>query len=1143
MIDINKYNKEFLDSISNDSEKILKEINSSKGYILELCKKNNVLIDKKLLIDNLNKYNINYIINNYTLTTEEKEKLVLFVNEKEIFETESKDIEKILTNHWVWPKNYILKKEDIEKYKKLLINYQNLDDDNFYNSLKASFSKIDLSEIQKMDLNWSEFYYYLPNDFHDFKDGHYTEFYLNILNKNEDYRHHFYEFYPFKESDKELLWKIIKNKDLKYKDFSNLINATSLINKVEFFNNQKAMDFSYFSLDEIEQNRSIIESKIKSHLESFSYLNSLVYECNDFTLFKQVYTKDFISNLIEIINKKRKWYGSYSNAFTYYDKDSMKDEYISHLLNETLNILLEKNSKDNFLIEDIVNIFSYFEDVYNIPSDIKINIDSKIESLLNNIDDYLNENLVRFTNIKEREFNNKIINFIINKKEHNSINCLLLLNEKNSKLFNHIISNNIKIDDEIFDLSIKMINNICSEKDWDLISKVKEQENNILFYSKENIDNIEENITPIIYRYNKNYKKDILIYGNIFNKPLILDLLGKMYDGLNNDGLNNEDLDFLTQYLKKFKNNIFSDECLLSFIYKSKYQNIVFPYYNQSEQEKIFNEFIDFKFKEDYINDIINKHDIKYEYGKKLSRKDWGEETIDIVTFDETQKVDIESLTDKQLTIYLSDLREKNSYYRNLNSKLENQLVYSFINNQLKANLKENDYSIFYLINKDLNYKKNDIFQEHLLTLDFNQLLKNFEDPYFIKTIEDLMSDYNFDKYNIVFPCLDSHEYEQLYNKFKTNITSKNESINDLKYLSFFSQNKSFYKEKLINEIPGNIYDGKLTIVAYDIEKDYVLLSPKEVNKSFENIINTNNFFKEGSSFNLLDFMNIYLTPYFAKEKNQKTLIEYFNNIANYFKENNSILYFTLMSSDVIGNIYNISNNFQSRHNKFIELVDWDICLDGLSKLLDYNNKQNEPQEGIYKIIKNFSYHTHYDKMKDSANKDYTSIYYSNIGDEKTLQLINLILDKCPTFLFGFHALGAAKNNIPEYFKKNIDILIKDNDKINEFLYPPKSHLFKDATSFYERINNTIYSYLEIMFELLDKRQDLQAINYLSFIFNNEQFLNNNTFGINKERNHIFERLEEDNRFINLLNIYKSKLKIEELVSDNHNKIQKRIKI
>ena len=120
---------------------------------------------------------------------------------------------------------------------------------------------------------------------------------------------------------------------------------------------------------------------------------------------------------------------------------------------------------------------------------------------------------------------------------------------------------------------------------------------------------------------------------------------------------------------------------------------------------------------------------------------------------------------------------------------------------------------------------------------------------------------------------------------------------------------------------------------------------------------------------------------------------------------------------------------------------------------------------------------------------------------------------------------------------------LKDNNKINDFLYPPESHLFKDATSFYERINNTIYSYLEIMFELLDKRQDLQAINYLSFIFNNEQFLNNNTFGINKERNHIFERLEEDNRFINLLNIYKSKLKIEELVSDNHNKIQKKIKI
>ena len=451
------FTKEELINLINNQQEFIREIEDSKGFVLDRCKEENVLPDLNFLVDNINVFSIKFITDNYNLSAEQGSKISEFLNgesllnKNKIWTTE--DIENALKNKELLPETVRLTAEQINKFQKEIKAQEELDDTEIYGIIRKSFRRFSKEEIMGLNEKFLINNHELVHDQASFfLDKEYKEFYKKIIFKITS-KPILREFknYVFEETDKEFLIKLLDNdksdRDYswgsQYQEYSKIKGFSSLIDKYEYFRKYQKNDLTSFTDGEVEKNADLFKSeflKLDSLYSGYQPFDRFIRYKMSFNQFKTIVDEGFITKWMENrLDKDRNVERFVDYVDAEYDK-SLVDKKI-HFTNVVLKMCAEnKEIKEGIKFNDNVSLYailSLYKEMVNekyspvhgsenLMPEIKNSMFKIYENILPQLSD--NSNILSLLHHNERLLGKDTLEFSQNFfKENPTINAFVLL--------------------------------------------------------------------------------------------------------------------------------------------------------------------------------------------------------------------------------------------------------------------------------------------------------------------------------------------------------------------------------------------------------------------------------------------------------------------------------------------------------------------------------------------------------------------------------------------------------------------------------------------------------------------------------------------------------------------------------------------
>ncbi|AAG02862.1 hypothetical protein AMV156 [Betaentomopoxvirus amoorei] len=890
--------------------------------------------------------------------------------------------------------------------------------------------------------------------------------------------------------------------DVLYIKYSNDILITKILSEIEYI-------IYEFNTSDVVTNDMI--KKYKHVLKLFLKMNNIKYFNEDYIILYTYLT--FYSNII--LHMKDGENNILKNR-VFELPEVINNVYINRYINLNIeNIVLEsirKNFNNNINVQDLI---------YSLRSDQEFNINIKnyIHDIIkndNNIIDQLISRIPIDIIIKNKEFIDKLTNYI---KNYISDDKLVNIISKNPLFLNNIkeyINENIKINNIINkivtnDDFLYFINNY--NKNYDFINLFKNNEDFIIFLkniiNNDYINNIlssDEYKNIIDMEIIKSKNIDIIMDYVEKNSDVIKKLKQKISDDeyLSNLILSNEN------FLKKIKDiisseNIDIDSLINSLNINEKFKNILKEIINKeflkgNDIMDLVNNFNDYKQYKKSIDEKIDDINIKQdEINTHLSSLDVLISPYqNLRTYMNDIDTMIESIYDKYdkqiLNLYQETEKLHDHYKQNVNSRFRqlsdvsnsiDEKYDNFIKNQSAIINKINDKeSYFYnyvedisknikLTNDDLLIKFNNIIENlnsgdvtnliDIKNIDLSEDIKIFINKILPELIKNFLNgEYvNSDKFKNIIneSVINNINTDYILNIIKSNIPTENSIITKVEsrlknYIDdkFYDINNSI---SLINtDISTN--NAKISEIAADIEKIK--------NNISENIktIPIEDFNDEKAKIDkILKYLEINPVLLQSKYANIKEYIKSYTSRASLQIKNIIINILDKILSDNKINIEELSN-FDSLDDKILKSIDLLKLnqLDEIKELLsktktEISSEFDEKINAINELLL---------PLLESKNENIAGIYDEiNIISNKYNEILTKIDNM--NYLQLEEKIENVLDNINYDFINVIDTIKNNLKEINDFIY--KNYSQGNIPKYITETENTLRGYAETLNKII----------------------------------------------------------------------------
>lgn len=780
-IEINRNNQDWLNQ----------EIDKTNGFVLYKMKDYKIYPNKEILIQNKHPLAIQFLLDNYDLTNQEKEDIMDLLSSHGIDEKLFKEgldentIDNLLSKKKEIPKDTILSLNLILKHASYL-----LEEDSYRvnNILKLSFKKISYQDFvnipKKIKEKYPWIYTYNKNFFKNREHG--IEYYQIVKNKKRMLNLEYYNNFPFEKTDLSMIDDILKqNNDNEYnkKKYDNLISygLDKFISKIDYFKKYNQSDLTSLSLKEIKENskeiQDVILNKKDNFRQGFYSLYNMKININqlevlmDDKFFEQLKNKTSEYRLFENIDRDFPNERKEKEIFirNYYIKYMLPkiSEISAEEMNNVLNVLIQiyeqlddnQEEEKKEIIQKIEKLTSFILEKEINTNQLQFFIELKEKIFAIDNQELINKNFHKFVNPngffwllslwKEIGYDS---NFLKNKSQNNVEYMLIKLiesiNDKNffkdkkinnnyKKIFLKIIeyfeNQELRFVRHSFKKEISTLKNLIKGKKLLNLSNIDwhQDDYNFMAFDSKNLEKIYyQNMIQVI---RPEFAEEYLQQKKHFPKELFYFLI--------NNADKKENQNILKRYIEIFKEDI-ENSPFLTTIIQSPYQKYFYQNTSLKKEEKIFQEIKELnllmntlsqkeKILEQKIKVDYNKIKDNLDYLKIQQEKDWNQISI----------VDLNEENQLKALYYFTNKKEEIQKQIEENKQ---KISFSFIENYLEKQLKDNNFEeINWLDENSWIYKLKDNIKNHLNKMNYEDFIKNTENKYFLKIIFNLKEDYN----------------------------------------------------------------------------------------------------------------------------------------------------------------------------------------------------------------------------------------------------------------------------------------------------------------------------------------------------------------------------------------------------------------
>lgn len=784
------YSSEEIEINKNNQDWMNQEIEQSNGFVLYKMKEYKIYPDKDILLNNHHPIAIQFLMDNYNLTIEEKENIMDLLSssgkDKKLFKDglDLDTIDDFLSKKKEIPEDSILSLDIIVKHANYL-----LEEDSYKieNILKNSFKKITIKDFSTIPTEIKKKYPWIYTyNKRLFKNRNYgIEYYELIKNKKNRLSLKTFLYFPFEEKDSEMMNRILK--DSHYNEFNrnsyqDLVNLKldRWISKLEYAKKYNPSDIKIFDLKEIQEYKKeiqniLLNSQKEGWRKGFNVIHNASINLNQLELLMDD----------EFFEKLKKETSEY-RLFNYIDKDfsNERKEKEIFLRNYYMNTVIQKIPKVslkeiNIFLEVAKQVFHEFgyqddekkeqllqkiqimtdfvleKDIDNHNINFFLKLESDIFTMNNN--DFAKKNFDKFVNPNSFFFLIKIWKEYSSQREDleriSQVNCEQMIFKVIEKLNNKNFFKDEKIQKNYQLFFLKIIeyfenqdfkyvrggfkNELSELKKTllpkGLLDKIKtpkinfEKDNyNFLSYDKNNLEDIQ--YPEIIQEIEPTFVEEYFQQQKKWPE--------KLFRYFIQNAEQKENQLILKKYIQMFQGEI-ENEPYFENVLKSPYQKYFYENHSFEKDEKLLKEIKDLyqyqqslRSKERILSQKLDTEAYrlsdKFNFDKIEKEKNWDSVNIAELNPEDQMKG----------LLYFYKQREKIS--KEIEPK-QKQISFSFLENYLSEQLKNENYEeIVWLDTNHYLYNLKNNIKEHFKNMNYEQFLKNIENPCFLKTIYSL---------------------------------------------------------------------------------------------------------------------------------------------------------------------------------------------------------------------------------------------------------------------------------------------------------------------------------------------------------------------------------------------------------------------
>lgn len=1059
------HNQTFLNQIAQDKDLLQKSIKETGGFVLYLMEQNKIFpqVDYFFEDNAMPVYAVQFVLKNYTkLSIEQQRILIEYQNKysnynyetddfKEVAHDEvpvvpvEQDIEYYLKNKLSLPKQSTLTFELIQAYHKELHAILSNEDIATERVIRKSMKDFTIEQFFALDKGFVNKHPYMFDYFPQyFSNPEFKAYFKEIMlsDKRRLGLHHF-ENYTFEKEDTELLHFLIGDRFAPdYKDVAKLNGAEKILPKIEFFQKINPLDISYFTDEELIENKEAIQLRWLQSFDKenkkrrnstaelgYEHLGKVFSVKGSLEQFKIMMNDDYFAQLISKIDD--------AHLHSIYKDDQDTREKINYFKTLTFDYLnthpkeYYKFSMSNMIDDLFQNYFrqdkverakQFYETV--IPETLKgdgfVNLTGKYHPMINHHSVAFMADLVK---------NYPSINLLLvlldsyqvnvdAKKEHiakelkEHINNLIpLVNAEDAKQVLKAFN---------YKKPLKILYNNDNPRGSDSV--------NFLNHNND-LANMSKHTKSIILDMDKHLLTHILNNNIVLSDEEYATLL-------NNSKTDKITFSFIQKYTQKNKDTILANEAHVTRILAHpKAQDIVAIDNSQNEQKA-------------YIQFIQNSD--KYwqlsELEDKLNSKNEAEKDV---IYQKKQQIEKE------------------------NEALLPKLSLSFITNKTDELLKQHDFKSLHALSKTRLFE-HEKFQNYAQTLPFKDLIRFVDNEHFM-TLCSYKMGYN-DESTFSFGKYSNNETYQLAQKVLAYVEKNQGSKrNDREKMTWYFKeaNKEGLKQFFIDYLPNELFysytlRGCLKGIQYtneEILNAYInaektnFFSDKDVNARFCHTLS--DFFKDNEE-QYLQMLEL------TKEAHPKLyLLLTYNDVCSQFSDKE----FPDMNRD------------ESKMHYYVKHFDEKAILKGVHIILDEMEKDdsNYNQKLAANVITQALYSSYFDKDTGNGRE-----YFSLFSDERVHEMMVSIWNKAPLFILERHHLG-THNNLGQYIVEHIREF--DNDRMPlDFIYPNfslKPDYFKSDN---ESTKQNILTIFNGFMDYYIKSEQFDKLDYMIFLVDRAKF-------------------------------------------------------
>ena len=1110
----------YLHSLAENKDELSKEIKQSKGYILHVMNKNKIYPSLEFLMEDINAYSLLSVIKHYNLSRDQIKEVRTYFS----YDADNEITKDVLSRNEViayledgqtLPENTFLELNLIKKNYKAISTQYEKDEYNTKKIMSRSLKGISSEEFLTLDENFLKENIYIFNiNPNLFKNKEYQDKYKELILKIAEEREYYpalksFKNYIFTKNDKPFLEELLTNekKDSyrmnSYKNFLDYKGIIELISKQEYFKKYNSYDVRDFTDGEIKDNLEMIQKEFLKNIKKKSYepLKDLAaFELSP-TQQKLIVNNHFMEMLF---NKLPEIHISYVDR----DNQEIKDKFeqlqltlLNYVVNnQTPEILSKVSLKD---IAKSINEFSSNHMLIHRPG-FSENATQFYTEVFPNLLKTSSFNVVYAASEFITKYTINVIEEIANEKP--SINFLIFLLDYQNDPKKGYNSERVRVD-KIIDkmlpiLNRKLVTDLAHHFNYKISTGVILADNPLGNY-EENLFNYKftklEDMSDLSITLLLNISQEFRQY--IINEKKQLD--SKFITAFINDSEKKESMEFLVKYLEVNKDSAMQDEDLFRSIVTHPLGKQMMTFESQNYEEKDYQAFL-LKVKE--LNELEEKE------------KPTGEKYYETPEY----------------KVYEAKHRVINEQIK----KLKGGLTFDFLSEKIKQHLKENNFRE-YCILKD-NYLISDenktIFIKHVARSGFNKVLKNIENPCYIKMLESSV-DYNG------LTKLRFKKFTERENHILAKLLS-NQFEDKVKPLIFFRPEvRGFLNEFIVKNMPLEMFYSYKLRPHIDKENSF------RMGSSLINNAYTNEQLIEGfNKANKIGFFSVkepnanYADIF---QENFKGREEQFKELLSVSKETNYKLYAILTNSSISKNFYNRStvemtqDEFQTNYLKNNYDIDnvlkgFKIIIDEINQAKDLNS-DNFNSKIAFSSIQSFIHTTYHEKTKNYNNTE----YYSPLESKEKIKIIDFLFKETPYFMMEQHRVGDIF--VPTYIAENFEKYIDNNSVINDVLLPPDhmkgQYLSLNTRGKSNRYNDYVDEITVGMVDCFIKQENLDSLEYISYLIEKDDFNNQLSYDFQYKNggynnNEILNFVATNPEIIEKLKISKAKFSLETLLAE-----------